>query len=145
MELKLEEKEEEGEEVKGRGVCVKRQDMGHMFFSTASARVCKCNPGFTGPHCMAQAHFDTWPSAKEIRLRKSPFDSISHLEPTPLMMVMVLVLAIGMVVALSVQVMQRKETTRNFGISSDDATAKLAQPRFKATGNSHLVITGRSV
>lgn len=124
----------------GRGYCVKREDLGGMFAASAGSRVCKCNPGFTGPHCMAQAHFDNWPSAREIRLGNSPFATIAQLQPTPFMMVLVLCLAVVMIAMLVMQTMLRKKSRVN---PADAPT--LTEPRFTATGNSQLVITGRSV
>eukprot|EP00545_Synedropsis_sp_CCMP1620_P006884 CAMPEP_0119010080 /NCGR_PEP_ID=MMETSP1176-20130426/4779_1 /TAXON_ID=265551 /ORGANISM="Synedropsis recta cf, Strain CCMP1620" /LENGTH=714 /DNA_ID=CAMNT_0006962689 /DNA_START=104 /DNA_END=2248 /DNA_ORIENTATION=+ len=133
----------EKDELSGRGTCVKREDLGAMFASVSHSYVCKCKTGFTGPHCMAQAHFDGWPSAKAIRLQNSPFTAIANLEPTPFMMAFVLCLAILLVIVILVQVTKRKETRS--GSAVVDGATKLDRPKFNATGNPNLVITGRSV
>jgi hypothetical protein len=125
--------------VTGHGQCVARQDLGGMFSSRNEANVCKCNPGYTGPFCMAQAHFDTSPSAKQLRLRHSPFTAISHLQMTPFMLVVVLLLFIALVVQLWVAVVSRKED-RMLGMTLQ---YKVATP--ENTNSSRLVITGRSI
>jgi hypothetical protein len=126
----------------GRGSCVARQDFGGMFSSQATSMVCKCNEGYSGPHCMAQDFFDTSPSAAAIRRGKSPFSTISHLLLTPFMMAIVLCMLSLLVSVLAVQVVNRKETRKQ---ALEIIPPKLDRPRFVATGNQHLIITGRSV
>jgi hypothetical protein len=41
-----------------------------------SEKVCQCNPGYTGPNCLAQNHIDDTESAYEIRRSTSLFKSI---------------------------------------------------------------------
>ena len=126
----------------GRGICVSRQDFGGMFSSEATAMVCKCNEGYTGPQCLAQDFFDDTISAAEIRRGKSPFSAISRLLLTPFMMAIFVGMLSLLMSVLSMQVMSRKETRK---MASEDFAPLLERPRFKATGNPHLIITGRSV
>jgi beta-glucan synthesis-associated protein KRE6 len=82
--------EEHSDSLGGRGSCVPRSKFGGPFFIANSAdHVCRCNPGFTGPHCLAQEHLDDTESAYEITMSKSLFRSIPHFHFTPFMVVAV--------------------------------------------------------
>ena len=126
----------------GRGGCVPRQDFGAMFSSETAGLVCKCNPGYTGPHCLAQEFVDESPSAAELRKSKSPFSSISRILLTPFMMVTILCMLSILLVFLGMQVLSRRRTRK---MATEMTTPLLTRPQFKATGNAHLIITGRSV
>lgn len=84
---------------KGRGKCVSRSEFSGPLFkaSTNAKRVCKCNPGYTGPRCLAQEHIDDTESAYELKMNKSLFGSIPAVAFTPFLafgLVGILVLAI---------------------------------------------------
>ena len=134
-------KEKTEQEPTGRGACVPRQDFGGMFSSKESSMVCKCHAGYTGPHCLGQAHFDEWPSAQAIRYGASPFSRISQLLLTPFMTAIVLSLLVLLVSVLSVQVTSRKLTR-----ATAQSTEDWPDNNMKSGGNnSHLLISGRSV
>jgi hypothetical protein len=63
----------------GRGSCGLGLKHG-MFSMVTPGRVCSCEDGFTGPHCLAQDFFDESPSAFEIRSLQSPFLRIPHIQ-----------------------------------------------------------------
>lgn len=69
----------------GRGKCVSPSEFGSPFFKALFGveRVCKCNPGFTGPNCLAQEHIDDTVSAYEEKMKKSLFKSIPTVYFTP--------------------------------------------------------------
>jgi len=72
----------------GRGKCVSRSEFGSPFFKVLNGvkRVCKCNPGFTGPNCLAQEHIDDTVSAYEEKMKKSLFKSIPTVYFTPFLL-----------------------------------------------------------
>jgi len=65
----------------GRGQCVPntRASRGRPFSKTTSKSpfVCKCNKGFTGPHCLSIDHKDDEKGAYELSLRDSIFEVIA--------------------------------------------------------------------
>lgn len=70
-----------------RGRCVMMSRTSALFGQESSTgKVCACNDGFTGPHCLALEFIDDTPSAKKINNGRSPFERISKLAaPTFLM------------------------------------------------------------
>jgi len=72
-------------ETKGQGKCVPRSGFGGPLFkaSTDAKRVCKCNSGYSGPHCLAQDHINDTESAYEQKTGKSLFKSIPVIVFTP--------------------------------------------------------------
>jgi hypothetical protein len=64
---------------RGRGSCALGLKHG-MFSMLTPGRVCSCEEGFTGPHCLAQDFFDESPSAFEIRSLQSPFLRIPQIQ-----------------------------------------------------------------
>jgi len=70
---------------KGRGKCVSRSEFSSPLFKASSGakKVCKCNPGYTGPHCLAEEHIDNNPSAYEEKQKNSIFKSIPRLYASP--------------------------------------------------------------
>lgn len=71
--------------VGGRGKCVAGRDFKGIFSGQGNSRVCKCEPGFTGPHCLAQDHIDDTESAYENQNKKSLFHHIPDFRVTGLM------------------------------------------------------------
>ena len=82
--------------VGGRGQCVPntRQNRGTPFAKTTSKSpyVCKCNPGYTGPHCLSVAHQDDDKGAYELSMRKSIFEVIASPTFPPLLCIVLAVL-----------------------------------------------------
>jgi len=74
---------------KGRGKCVPRSEFSSPLFKASSGakRVCKCNSGYTGPHCLAQDHIDDNPSAYNEKMKKSIFKSIARIYVSPFLLV----------------------------------------------------------
>ena len=83
------EKETSADLKKGRGKCVPRSEFSSPLFKVPSGakRVCKCNSGYTGPHCLAQDHIDNNPSAFAEKTKKSIFKSIPRLYVSPFLLV----------------------------------------------------------
>jgi len=117
-------------------------------------RVCQCNPGFTGPYCLAVAHKEEFPGIFELSRPTSLFKVISKPYIPPLFMGILFVL---LIMLISVTIRQVKEKNRERANSSkpDEAlTTKdqqhpqqqpgLQRPKFVQTG-SNLMVTGRSV
>lgn len=69
----------------GRGKCVSLSDFrSPMFAATQGAKkVCKCHPGFTGPHCLAEDHTDFSESAYKEKMGKSIFNAVPKLFISP--------------------------------------------------------------
>jgi hypothetical protein len=65
-----------GNDRKGRGICIPVSDFRSFTFMATSEKVCQCNPGYTGPNCLAQDHIDDTESAYKIRRSTSLFKSI---------------------------------------------------------------------
>jgi len=65
----------------GRGLCVPntRAGRGTMYSKTTSKspNVCKCNQGYTGPHCLSINHKDDEKGAWELSLRASIFEVVA--------------------------------------------------------------------
>ncbi|MGK3735393.1 MAG: hypothetical protein ACI8RD_012020 [Bacillariaceae sp.] len=85
-------KETNSDEQIGRGKCVSSKEFSGPLFTAASnaKRVCKCNSGYSGPHCLAQNHIDDTESAYAKKMGKSLFKSIPTVIFSP-------VLAFGLV------------------------------------------------
>lgn len=95
----------------GRGKCIPRSQFGGAFFVAPGAadHVCQCNPGYTGPHCLAQHHIDDTESAYKIQMSGSLFRSIPSFLFAPFMLVGLLGLcATG--AAFGYVVVQKKRT-----------------------------------
>lgn len=102
----------------GRGLCVTRVAAQRLFSLTSNPKQCKCNKGFTGPHCLAQAHVDESISAHDIRMGQSPFGAIESLYLTPFMMFIIGILVPFLLTALIVQVIiQKKQKSKSLGRS----------------------------
>ena len=73
---------------KGRGKCVSLSEFrSPMFAATPGAKkVCKCNPGFTGPHCLAEEHTDFSESAYKEKMGKSIFNSVPKFFISPFLL-----------------------------------------------------------
>jgi Beta-glucan synthesis-associated protein SKN1/KRE6/Sbg1 len=93
----------------GRGQCVPQSDMGGLGFFTMNGAqtVCKCNPGYTGPHCLAQEHIDDTLSAYEMRRSKTLFETIPSFHFAPFM-VFILITPLALAVAFVCMVVSKK-------------------------------------
>jgi len=130
----------------GRGQCVEKLQMKAMFSSATgvlSDHVCRCNPGYTGPHCLAQVHTDDSPSAHKLRSLDSPFDRIESFQVTPSMMFFCLVLVPFFLAVMITQVCFEKKK-RNGGGAPPGVSPKINRPQFRVDA-SDLLITGTSV
>jgi len=72
----------------GRGRCVSLSEFGSPLFkpSPGAKKVCKCNPGFTGPKCLAEEHIDITPSAYKEKMKNSIFNSVPKLYVSPVLL-----------------------------------------------------------
>jgi hypothetical protein len=125
----------------GRGSC--GLGMKHGMFSTKSTgRVCSCEKGFTGPHCLAQDFFDESPSASKIRALESPFHRIANFQ-VPYFMLTVVITMITILLSFLVARVFEEKKARIPKIE----TTKLERPATAISeghGN-YSIITGRSI
>ena len=100
----------QSEQALGMGRCVHASTVPIMFSALANApeKICICNPGYTGPHCHAQAHFDDSPSAEELKMMASPFRYVAEFQATPFMLVLVCVLFTWLLAILVYGVREKK-------------------------------------
>ena len=111
-----------------------------LFGMSPYLKVCKCNEGFTGPHCLALDHFDTSPSAHEIQRKESPFHAIEILHLTPFMMFIVGVMVPSLITILIAQVVLKKKA------KAIPAMTSVRRPlNAENTRSNDLIITGRSI
>mmetsp|Transcript_6792 Transcript_6792/g.15392 ORF Transcript_6792/g.15392 Transcript_6792/m.15392 type:complete len:687 (+) Transcript_6792:232-2292(+) len=99
-------------DLKGRGKCVPESDFSSPLFKASSGAktVCNCNPGYTGPHCLAQEHIDHTVSAHKEKMKNSVFNSIPSLYVSPVLLVgLAFILAIAIVFACRVAGKKRRE------------------------------------
>ena len=131
---------------KGMGRCAKANDMPAMFSMLGTnmpPKVCICNPGYTGPHCHAQDHFDEWPSAMAIKEASSPFAGVHKFEATPFLFISACLL-IAMVLGFSVYRVQEKKRELKYL----ETPTLVKRPNTNSTNvgeKSDLLITGTSV
>jgi hypothetical protein len=137
---------EGGEIPMGRGQCVDKQEFMAMFTArtTPAAKLCKCNEGFTGPHCLAQLHVDDTPSAFKLRTRDSPFHAIESFQVTPFMLTSALLL-VPFLLAVLVRQVTSKKLVRASSPTDDAATPALKRLIPKVANRENVLITGRSV
>mmetsp|Transcript_23825 Transcript_23825/g.33434 ORF Transcript_23825/g.33434 Transcript_23825/m.33434 type:complete len:656 (+) Transcript_23825:45-2012(+) len=68
-----------------RGACVPRNELRATILSlqnwTDTAKVCKCNEGYTGPFCLSIDHVDDFPSAWKEWTNNSPFKRVEPFQP----------------------------------------------------------------
>lgn len=79
------ESETKSEPVEGRGKCVSKAEFSSPLFSVSpgATKVCKCNPGYTGPNCLAQKHVDDSDSAYKEKMKKSIFNEVPRFYMAP--------------------------------------------------------------
>lgn len=72
----------------GRGKCVTLSEFNSPLFKAkpGAKKVCKCNSGFTGPHCLAEEHIDDSPSAYKEKMKNSIFNSVPKLYISPFLL-----------------------------------------------------------
>ena len=130
----------------GMGRCVAASSMPAMLSMVANrpARVCLCNPGYTGPHCHAQAHFDDNPSAEAVKNERSPFLHFVEFQFPPVLLALVCVIITAVLVLLVQNVKEKKREIT-------ETPKVMSRPKFVANnsttaGENHsLIITGTSV
>lgn len=135
-------REAKSEQSLGMGRCVKSSSMPAMFtFATdVPDKICVCNPGFTGPKCHAQAHFDDSPSAEGLKNQQSPFRYVAQFQATPFMLFLVCFIISAFLILLVFQVQEKKRRINGL------YKPKFGQPKFTGTGeNEGLLITGSSI
>jgi hypothetical protein len=131
----------EAENPTGRGSCVTHSDMKAFFSTKVPGNMCKCNPGFTGPQCLAQAHTVDAPSAYEMSRRNSLLDAVPNFRASPFMIFIVVALIMQLIGFLCYSVAAKKKT-----LSEAPERSGMRRPLFHATGdNEHRIITGTSV
>ena len=123
----------------GRGKCMLRADAKFMFSSSSKGGVCNCNAGFTGPNCLAQAHFDEAPSAYDLARKQKLFASVSKLRVTPFMIFILLALLINFVGILAYAVSRKKMLHGSVDVPT------LRRPTFQTPDDKDRLITGTSV
>lgn len=99
---------EGSDQVDGRGKCVTAKDFRGIFMGSVNTMVCACEPGFTGPHCLAQLHIDDTESAYEIERKKSLFRHIPDFRVTSVMGSLFVGLLVFLVIANCATVRSRK-------------------------------------
>ena len=92
----------------GRGKCVLALTTG-MFLTRPTGKVCSCNTGFTGPHCLAIDHIDDSPSASKMRSGISPFSSMHSFEAPGFMLGTLIALFVVLLVLLVTRVQEQKK------------------------------------
>lgn len=138
----------------GRGQCISQTK---WFGSTSSSKVCTCNDGFTGPHCLSLDHIDESPSAHNIRMSISPFSKFERFYLTPFMMFIIGVMAPALIAVLIFTVATKKKQKQvpvhlnpmpgaNKGTQgrTNDVVAAERVP-LTTRRSDHLSITGRSI
>lgn len=111
-----------------RGQCTSSLTTSPGYFSSIRTvgPVCKCRPGYTGPHCLALDHEDDAPSAYKIKTQYSPFDRIPTLAIPNFMKVSILALFCSLVVLLFVRMQEKR--MRSFGGKVDRALRPPIEP-----------------
>mmetsp|Transcript_12430 Transcript_12430/g.29592 ORF Transcript_12430/g.29592 Transcript_12430/m.29592 type:complete len:290 (-) Transcript_12430:186-1055(-) len=98
--------------VGGRGKCVAKGDFKGIFFGSGNSKVCKCEPGFTGPKCLAQVHIDDTESAYKNENKKSLFHHIPDFRVTSFMGFLFASLLMLLVVVNCATVQSRKSDSK---------------------------------
>jgi hypothetical protein len=127
----------EAENQTGRGRCVSHSDMKGFFSMKVSSNICKCNPGFTGPHCLAQAHTDDSPSAYEITRHNSLMEEMPTFRASPFLIFIIVALCMQLVGFICYSVREKKKK-----LSEAPERSGMRRPLFH---NEHRIITGTSV
>lgn len=82
-----------GSEPLGHGKCVDSASFMGMFSARDRAPfVCMCNPGYTGPHCLAQEHIDDTESAYANTMNQNLFRSVPSFRVSPFLIFTIIVL-----------------------------------------------------
>lgn len=147
--------EMENESIQGRGYCVNIQDFEGMFSSSnkdnnnnaiLGGSICKCNPGYTGPHCLAQEHVDDTVSAFTLRNERTVFTSIPKFHATPFMIITIAALFIqAIIVACIVTTRRKKSVAKEVSMSSSYLSSSASRPPVLHVSMEDSTITGRSI
>jgi beta-glucanase (GH16 family) len=101
----------------GRGQCVAASEFGGFHFNANGAtNVCRCNPGFTGPHCLAQDHIDDTESAYKINMSNSLIKHIPTFLFTPFLAFVLIILISGAVIFAYTAAQKKKRDNRFYKI-----------------------------
>lgn len=121
---------------RARGTCV--SSMQNAMFSSwgTFGKVCQCNLGFTGPHCLALDAIDDTPSAHKIRVNKSPFHTISNFA-VPSSMLVFVALMVSLLFTFLVSRVRGQKMPTDF-MNNDMTKMKVGDGRMS-------VITGTSI
>mmetsp|Transcript_115021 Transcript_115021/g.332328 ORF Transcript_115021/g.332328 Transcript_115021/m.332328 type:complete len:698 (-) Transcript_115021:4-2097(-) len=124
-------------EVKGHGMCVKASEFKGMYTTRdRPPYVCSCNPGYTGPHCLAQDHIDDTESAYENRMSENLFMSIPQARASPFMIIVLAGCLVAAFVYSCYDTNQRKKAL---------AEAKELSKSGGKTTREHRMVTGTSI
>lgn len=140
--------DEEGErklakdsKTKGHGKCVDANKFKGMYSSKDRFPfVCMCNPGYTGPNCLAQDHVDDTESAYRNMMNESLLDYVPQLHVSPFMVIMLASLfLLTIVYSCHVTVRRQKDLAE-----TKRETSSLRTNANKASHHDRLV-TGTSI
>jgi len=96
--------------VEGRGKCTAAVFSG-MFSSVATAgKVCACNEGFTGPHCLSLDHVDDTVKAHVVRSLENPLRRISNVALPGFLLGVIALLGSGLLFFLVSAVIAEKKS-----------------------------------
>lgn len=65
------------EGTEGKGQCISKNFSKGIFSGSVQESKCKCNEGYTGPHCLVGKHGDDYPGAWETRTENKIFKNIA--------------------------------------------------------------------
>jgi len=131
----------------GRGQCISAKDYNGVLSKRTlqGQSVCKCNEGFTGPHCLAIDFVDEYPGVYAEKQKQSLFRVISKPHIPSLFMIVIIGLVVMLLTVMIRQARERRRPEHAYGIETPSVSnRKMKRPAF-VTENSNLVITGRSV
>jgi hypothetical protein len=128
----------ENEEPAGRGKCIDTRHFKGMFSAMRkSEKVCQCNPGYTGPQCLAQEHIDDSPSAYVNSMKDTIFHVMPHFLISPFMIIILVALFVQVIVVICYVTTQRR-------IERSKPIPSLRRPAFQPSLEDR-VITGTSI
>jgi hypothetical protein len=126
---------------KGHGQCVGSSHFKGMYSSTdRSPFVCMCNPGYTGPHCLAQDHLDDTESAYRKMMNENLFEYVPQLRLSPFMVAVLVALFVIAMAYSCIVTGQRQKALAEF----KEEASGLRKPRSNDNHQARLV-TGTSI
>lgn len=106
-------------EAAGRGICVPWNEIKGTFSPSSAHRVCQCNEGYTGPHCLAFDHIDESVSAYVLRTRDTIFETVAHFHLTPFMVIALAGMAGALVLIFVMTVISSKKLKKSMAGAVD--------------------------